>query len=112
MKKTFLLVLLVIVACGAGCDHASHVPPPPGPAPAANAVQAEMRLLSATLESGAYRLPKNPEQVARFRELDTAFHGGLERLVDASHRNDLPATAAAVGVVLQGCPGCHSEFRP
>ncbi len=66
----------------------------------------------AALESGAYHLPKNADQVARFRELDAAFHEGLERLVDATHRNDLPATADAVGVVLHGCPGCHTEFRP
>lgn len=142
-KKMFLMVLLVVAGCAKASDHAAHAPA--APAPAANAVQSEMRLLTATLESavrgigagdvrglehelhglhaakaatdaalesGAYRLPKNPEGVARFRELDAAFHGGLGRLVDASQRNDVPAAAQAVGVVLAGCQGCHSEFRP
>jgi cytochrome c556 len=145
MKKMLLMVLLMVAGCAEKSDHASHAPTPAAPAPAANAVQSEMRLLTATLESavrgigagdvrgvehelhrlhaakaatdaaldsGAYRLPKNPEGVARFRELDAAFHAGLGRLVDASQRNDVPATAQAVGVVLSGCQGCHSEFRP
>ena len=144
-KKMFLFAVLMVAGCAKASDHASHAPAVPAPAPAANAVQSEMRLLTATLESavrgigagdvravehevhrlhaakeatdaalesGAYRLPKNPEGIARFRELDSAFHGGLGRLVDASRRNDVPATAEAVGVVLSGCQGCHSEFRP
>lgn len=74
-------------------------------------VHAAKHATEAAVHSGAYRLPKNPERVARFKELDEAFHGGLERLADASRRNDLPATADALGVVLHGCQGCHTEFR-
>jgi cytochrome c556 len=136
---------LLLVLFAAGChDHSDHAPPPAPRGPAANPVQAEMRLLSAALETavrgigtgdvravehelhrvhaakeateaalhgGAYRLPRNPDRVDRFRELDEAFHGGLERLVEASHRNDVAATADAVGGVLRGCQGCHGEFR-
>jgi cytochrome c556 len=65
----------------------------------------------AALQSGSYKPPKNPDQLERFRALDEAFHGDLERLVDASHRNDVPGTAAALGTVMQACQGCHSEFR-
>lgn len=143
MPKSLPVLLLLVVA---GCtEHSHHAPPPAPSAPPANPVQAEMRLLSATLQSavrgigagdvrsvehelhqlhaakeateaairsGAYRLPRNPDRVDRFRELDEAFHGGLGSLVQASRRNDVPATAEALGVVLRGCQGCHSEFRP
>lgn len=141
MRPLALLLLLFAAGCH---DHSDHSPPPAPRGPAANPVQAEMRLLTAALEtavrgigagdvrpvehalhrvhaakeatgaalrSGAYRLPRNPDRVQRFGELDEAFHGGLERLVEASQRNDVAATADALGVVLRGCQGCHGEFR-
>ncbi len=144
MKTLFVLALLA-AGCTEHSQHAHHAPPAAPSTPPANPVQAEMRLLSATLQSavrgigagdvrsvehelhrlhaaketteaairnGSYRLPKNPDRVARFHELDEAFHGGLGGLVQASRRNDVAATAEALGVVLRGCQGCHSEFRP
>lgn len=114
------------------------------PAPAANPVQHEMRLLSATLEAtvraigsgdvrgiehelhrlhgakeateaalreGRYRPPKNPDQIERFFVLDEAFHDDLGALVTASRNNDVPAAAEALGAIVRGCQGCHSEFR-
>jgi hypothetical protein len=66
----------------------------------------------AAIEAGRYRTPRNPEQLERFRALDEAFHGDLGRLVQASSRNDVAATAEALGAVLQRCQGCHSQFRP
>jgi hypothetical protein len=39
------------------------------------------------------------------------FHGDLEKLVEASMKNDVSATAAALGGALGKCQGCHSEFR-
>lgn len=143
MKPLSLLLLLMVAA---GCtEHSQHAPPAAPSGPPANPVQAEMRMLSATLQSavrgigagdvrsvehdlhrlhaakeateaairnGSYRLPRNPDRVDRFRELDEAFHGGLGALVQSSRRNDVGATAEALGVVLRGCQGCHSEFRP
>ncbi len=75
-------------------------------------VHAAKAATEAALESGAYTLPKAPDQLARFRAMDEAFHGDLVGLVRASQRNDVAGVAAAVGVVLAGCPRCHAEFRP
>jgi cytochrome c556 len=75
-------------------------------------VHAAKQATEAAIVSGTYRLPKHPDAVARFHELDEAFHRGLRQLVDASARNDVAATAAAIGVVLGECQGCHAEFRP
>ena len=102
MKPLSLLLLLFAAGC---TEHSQHAPPPAPQAPPANPVQAEMRLLSATLQSavrgigagdvrsvehelhrlhaaketteaairsGSYRLPRNPDRVDRFRELDEA----------------------------------------
>jgi cytochrome c556 len=63
------------------------------------------------LHSKAYKPPKNGDKLGRFEELDRAFHGDLESLLEASQKNDLPATAAALGKALGSCNGCHSEFR-
>ncbi len=65
----------------------------------------------AALEGGGYRPPKNGDKVARFRELDEAFHGHLERMVEAGARNDVEATGAAFGAAVAACQGCHAEFR-
>lgn len=61
------------------------------------------------LASGQYRPPRG--EVARFREVDEAFHARLVVLVRAAKKNDVPATAEALGEVLRGCPACHDEFR-
>ena len=158
MTSRFLplvVALASLAACQKGGGHAEHAhPPPPATAtapvaaapaaPAANPVQHEMRLLTATLQggiqglgmgdvtgiarslhevhgakeataaalkSGSYKPPKNGDQLARFVELDEAFHELLYPLVRASKANDLPATAEALGAVLRGCQGCHQEFR-
>ncbi|MCA9675817.1 MAG: cytochrome c [Myxococcales bacterium] len=65
----------------------------------------------AALEGGAYQLARNADRLPRFRELDEAFHGALETLVEATVRNDLDTTAAALGPVLRACQPCHGEFR-
>lgn len=55
--------------------------------------------------------PKGADQIARFVELDEAFHGDLVRLVKAAGANDLEAAAEALGTVMKGCGGCHRTFR-
>ncbi|MBI4956944.1 MAG: cytochrome c [Myxococcales bacterium] len=65
----------------------------------------------AALEGGAYRLPKNPDGVARFRELDEAFHGHLVKMVQAGRKNDVAAAAQAYAAAASACGGCHGEFR-
>jgi cytochrome c556 len=74
-------------------------------------VHAAKEVTEAAIESGRYRPPKGADRIARFRALDEVFHRDLARLVGASRRNDVPATAEAVGAVLRGCAGCHAEFR-
>lgn len=66
----------------------------------------------AAVRSGSYQLKKNPDKVARFQQLDHDFHEELVKLVVASRKNDVPAAAEALGGILKGCNGCHSEFRP
>lgn len=65
---------------------------------------------AAALTAGQYQPPKG--EVGRFREVDEAFHDQLVVLVRAAKKNDVPATAEALGAVLRGCPACHGEFRP
>jgi cytochrome c556 len=66
----------------------------------------------AALESGAYKLPKNPEGLEQFKAMDEAFHEQLGALVTASRANDVPAAAEALGAIVRGCPACHAAFRP
>lgn len=65
----------------------------------------------AAIHDGRYRPPRNADRIDRFHALDEAFHHDLEGLVEASSRNDVDATARALGAVMQGCNGCHTEFR-
>ncbi len=66
----------------------------------------------AAVKSGTYKLPKNPDQVASFEQMDEAFHEHLGSLVKASRANDVPAAADALSQIVRGCPSCHAVFRP
>lgn len=81
-------------------------------APSFESVHAARQNTVAFLAAGTYRLPRNPERAADFEQRDAAFHVQLEKLVEAASTNDAPATARQLGVVLEGCTGCHAEFRP
>ncbi len=151
-------ILLALAVTAAGCKGAHDTPstnatPTPAheehtvvdAAPAANAVQSEMLLLTEAmrdsvtaigygrlgdipeavervhhakeateqaLESGNYKLRKNGDDLKGFTELDEAFHGELEKLVEKAKANDAVATSTQLGVVLSKCDGCHSRFRP
>lgn len=64
------------------------------------------------VKSGAYVLPKNPEQVDAFLAMDDAFHEQLEAMYKASKANDIDGMAVAIGTTLRSCNGCHTLFRP
>jgi hypothetical protein len=77
-----------------------------------HAVHRARELTEKALESGEYKLRKNPERLASFKELDDQFHGELENLVAAARSKDGTATGRQVGVVLSKCSGCHAQFKP
>ncbi len=79
--------------------------------PALHRVHAAKEVTATALAGGSYRPPRNGDRLARFRELDEAFHGDLERLVGAARAGDVPAAADALGAAVRSCHGCHSEFR-
>jgi cytochrome c556 len=68
-------------------------------------------LTEKAVESGEYKLPKNGDKLAEFKELDEAFHGELAKLVAASQSKNAQATATQLGVVLSKCDGCHTQYR-
>lgn len=63
------------------------------------------------IEEGLYTLPHNADQLEEFERVDDAFHDDLRALVAAARADDLPATAEAYGVLVQGCVSCHAQFR-
>jgi len=77
-----------------------------------HAVHRARELTEKALESGEYKLPKSPEKLASFKELDEQFHGELENLVAAARSKDGTATGRQVGVVLSKCSSCHTQFKP
>jgi len=77
-----------------------------------HALHAAKEATEAAVKSGAYKLPKNPEGVAGFQQMDEAFHEQLGALVTASSKNEVPAAAEALGNLVKACAGCHAAFRP
>jgi len=65
----------------------------------------------AAIKAGSYKPPKNGDAMAKFESMDEAFHKDLEGLVEASSKNDVAGTAAALGKAMSSCNGCHTEFR-
>ena len=63
------------------------------------------------IRSGSYRPPRGGGQMERFMALDKSFHEQLEALAGAAARNDPMEAGAALGRVMQGCQGCHAEYR-
>lgn len=74
-------------------------------------LHAAKELTGAALRDGSYKLPKNPDQVDAFVAMDEAFHKHLGALVVASHANDIPGAAEALGAIVRGCEGCHATYR-
>ncbi|MCC6897815.1 MAG: cytochrome c [Polyangiaceae bacterium] len=63
------------------------------------------------LEKGEYKPPKAGADLAAFKKQDEAFHDELVKLLKASKANDLPGATKQLGVVLEGCTGCHVKYR-
>lgn len=42
---------------------------------------------------------------------DEAFHAELVKLLRAAQANDLPAATKQLGPILEGCTGCHQQYR-
>jgi cytochrome c556 len=61
------------------------------------------------LEKGEYRPPKG--EVEGFKRQDEEFHDSLVALLKAARAKDLPAATRQLGVVLEGCTGCHVKYR-
>lgn len=76
-----------------------------------HSVHRARELTEKALESGEYKLPKNGDKLAQFKELDEAFHVELEKLVAAAQSKSSQATATQLGVVLSKCDGCHTQYR-
>lgn len=63
------------------------------------------------LHAGEIKLPRNPQKVKEFENLDREFHGELEALAKAAERDDGKMMASLTKRLLDGCVRCHGEFR-
>jgi len=66
---------------------------------------------AAAISAGRYAPPSGAADLARFSQLDEAFHGELVALVKAAQSGDVPATGRALGNVMSRCQECHEQFR-
>lgn len=79
--------------------------------PAIHRVHSARQLTEQAIESGTYKLPKNPDKLSAFLKEDEAFHEELVTLVKASKANDLQSATTQVGKLVNGCTSCHVKFR-
>lgn len=79
--------------------------------PGISRVHSARMVTEQAVEAGAYRPPKESDNLEAFKQVDTAFHDELVKLLRASKANDLPAATKQLGVVLEGCTACHQRFR-
>jgi hypothetical protein len=60
---------------------------------------------------GTVTLKKNADRLKEFVEQDKQFHGKLEDLAKAAHRNDGNAMLTLTKDLLDRCVRCHRDFR-
>ncbi len=60
---------------------------------------------------GTVTLKKNANRLNEFIEQDKQFHGRLEDLANAAHRNDGNAMLFVTKDLLDRCVKCHRDFR-
>ena len=63
------------------------------------------------VKHGTVTLKKNANRLNEFVEQDKRFHGKLEDLAKAAHRNDSNAMLSLTKELLDRCVKCHREFR-
>jgi cytochrome c556 len=63
------------------------------------------------MKHGSVTLKKNANRLNEFVEQDKIFHGKLEDLAKAAHKNDGNAMLALTKELLDGCVRCHRDFR-
>ena len=60
---------------------------------------------------GTVTLRKNADKIKDFVEQDKQFHGRLEDLAKAAHRDDGKAMLSLTKDLLDRCVKCHRDFR-
>lgn len=63
------------------------------------------------VKHGSVTLKKNANRMSEFVEQDKQFHGKLEDLAKAAHKNDGSAMLSLTKDLLDRCVKCHRDFR-
>ena len=63
------------------------------------------------VKHGSVKLKKNANRMSEFVEQDKQFHGKLEDLAKAAHKNDGSAMLSLTKDLLDRCVKCHRDFR-
>ena len=63
------------------------------------------------VKHGTVTLKKNANRMSDFVEQDKQFHGKLEDLAKAAHKNDGSAMLSLTKDLLDRCVKCHKDFR-
>jgi cytochrome c556 len=63
------------------------------------------------VKHGTVTLKKNANRLTEFVEQDKQFHGKLEDLAKAAHKNDGSAMLSLTKDLLDRCVKCHRDFR-
>ena len=63
------------------------------------------------VKHGSVTLKKNANRLSEFVEQDKQFHGKLEDLARAAHKNDVNAMLSLTKELLDRCVKCHRDFR-
>ena len=63
------------------------------------------------VKHGSVTLKKNANRLNEFVDQDKQFHGKLEDLAKAAHRNDGSAMLSLTKDLLDRCVKCHRDFR-
>jgi cytochrome c556 len=70
-----------------------------------------MEKTHAGVKHGTVTLKKNANRLNDFIEQDKQFHGKLEDLAKAAHKNDGSAMVSLTKDLLDRCVKCHRDFR-
>jgi cytochrome c556 len=63
------------------------------------------------VHAGTVKIPKNAQRIDEFVKMDKEFHGNLEALAHAAHKNDQKEMLSLTKKLLDGCVNCHQTFR-